>query len=123
MEEIAKTQFFYKREITIPPVEEDKEKGIEAEDGYTKTVLDSFDIERIIRTVVMDDGKRLVLLDDLHERYENRPKTHPKTGAPRFDKKGHMMFERVKDVFQSEIVLSEAEGDELMEIIALNKHE
>lgn len=112
--------FVYKREIKIPPVKEDTENGIVGTDGYTKTVYDSFDIDRIIRTITMDDDGTLVLLDDLHERWETRPKTHSKTGAPQFDKKGNMMFERVKDTFQSEIPLSREEGVELFKLIRIN---
>jgi hypothetical protein len=119
MEEL-KTQFVYKREIKVPPVQEDAEKGIVGSDGYTKIVEDSFDIERVIRTITIDDGKLLVLLDDLHERFEDRPMVHPKTKAPKFTKKGEMMFERVKDTFQSEIYLSKEEAEQYRKLTTIN---
>jgi len=123
MEDLNKTQFVYKREVIIPPVKEDVEKGITASEGYSKIVTDSFDIERVIRTVTMDDGGLLVLLDDLHERYETKPKVHPKTGNPRFDRKGQMIFERVKETFQSEIKLSVEEAKEFRNLTSINNYE
>jgi hypothetical protein len=45
---------------------------------YTRNVdgkiyTDSFNINKVIRSVQMDDNKVLVLLDDLHERSEEVP--------------------------------------------------
>ena len=120
MENFSKTQFVFKRKVEVPPVKEDTENGVIGTDGYTKTVLDSFDVERVIRTITMDNGTLLVLLDDLHERYDTKAKVHPKTGAPKFDRKGQMIFERVKDVFQSEIFLSKEEGQEFLLLTAVN---
>jgi len=123
MENFSKTQFVFKRKVEVPPVKEDTENGVIGTDGYTKTVLDSFDVERVIRTITMDNGTLLVLLDDLHERYETKPKTHPKTGAPIFDKKGQMIFERNKDTFQSEITLLEEDAAEFLSLTAINNYE
>jgi len=115
-----KTQFVYKREVEHPEVAVDAEKGILATDAYTETVLDSFNLDCVIRSMTMDNGGLLVLLDDLHERYDTKAKVHPKTGAPKFDRKGQMIFERVKDVFQSEIFLSKEEGQEFLLLTAVN---
>lgn len=123
MEESNKNQFVYKRTVNIPAVEANEEQGIEAKEAETKIVHDSFDINRVIRTMVMDDGNLLVLLDDLHERYENKPKTHPKTGAPKFDRKGQMIFERVKETFQSEIYLDEKETKQYRKLTSINNYE
>ena len=123
MEDLNRSQFVYKRTVQIPPVEADEENGIEAKDAITKVVLDSFDIERVIRAITMDDGRLLVLLDDIHERYETKPKTHPKTGQPRFDKKGQMIFERIKETFQSEVYLSEEEKDSFLKLTSINDYE
>ena len=123
MESFNKTQFVYKREVEVPPIKEDTEKGIIGVDGYTKTVLDSFDVERVIRSITMENGSLLVLLDDLHERWENKPKTHPKTGAPQFDKKGQMIFERVKDAFQSEIYLLPEDAAEFLSLTSINDYD
>jgi len=120
MEESMKTQFVYKREVEHPEVAVDAEKGILATDAYTETVLDSFNLDCVIRSMTMDNAGLLVLLDDLHERYDTKAKVHPKTGAPKFDRKGQMIFERVKDVFQSEIFLSKEEGQEFLLLTAVN---
>lgn len=118
-----KNQFVYKRELLIPPVYEDKEKTIIKKEGYTKVILNSFNLNCVIRAMTMDDGKLLVLLNDLHERYETKPKIHPKTGEPKFDRKGKMMFERVKETFQSEIYLSKKEGKQYLKLTAVNNYE
>lgn len=120
---LNKTQFVYKRETLVPPVYEDEQKTIVKEEGYTKTVEDSFDIERVIRTITMDDDKLLVLLDDLHERYETKPRLHPKTGKPKFDNKGQIIFERIKDTFQSEIYLSKEEAIQFRKLTSINNYE
>ena len=114
MENTFKRQFSYKRTLEKTVKEGEKEKKVKT------TVIDSFDISKIKRTIVMEDETRLVLLDDLHERYENRPQVHPKTQQPKFDRKGQMMFERVKDTFQTEISLSKEEGKELLKLISIN---
>lgn len=123
MENFSKTQFVFKREVTVPPIKEDVENGVIGTDGYTKIVLDSFDVERVVRSITMDDGSLLVLLDDLHERWETKPKTHPKTGAPVFDKKGQMIFERVKETFQSEINLQKDDAAEFLSLTSINNYE
>ena len=38
-----------------------------------KVYTDSFNVNKVIRSVQMDDNKVLVLLDDLHERSEEVP--------------------------------------------------
>jgi hypothetical protein len=74
-------QFFYTRK------EGDKE--------YT----DSFNINKVIRTVMLAEDDLLVLLDDIHERTTEQPninlKTNKVTGVV-----------RKRDVYQSEIHLS-----------------
>lgn len=113
--------FVYTTTKEIPPIEEDKEKGIEAKEGYSVTEYHSFDVSRILRVITIADDTMLVLLDDLHERYENRPKVNPKTQRPLFDKKGELIIERVKDTFQSEIHLTKEQGMELLSLIQINK--
>lgn len=119
---MEKTQFVYKRTIEIPGTKEDTEKGIIGTDPYTKVVNDSFNLNCVIRSITMDDGRLLVLLDDLHERYETKPKVHPKTGQPRFDRKKQMIFERVKETFQSEIYLSKEEKDQFYNLTSVNEY-
>jgi hypothetical protein len=51
------------------------------EDG--KVFTDSFNLEKVIRSVQIDDNKVLVLLDDAHDRSEDVPDIDPKTGKQR----------------------------------------
>lgn len=57
--------FFYTREV----------------DG--KIYTDSFNLNKVIRSVQVDDNKVLVLLDDAHDRSEDVPDIDPKTGKQR----------------------------------------
>ena len=90
--------FIYSRTIET----EDPEKVI--------TVQDSFNLNKVIRTITMDDGRRLVLIDDLHERVQEVPDINPKTG-----KMAGMRRER--NTFQSEIYLDKTDGDRLLKLI------
>ena len=66
----------------------------QSEDG--KVYTDSFNLNKVIRTIQMDDNKVLVLLDDIHERPEDVPEV----------KNGKMVGQkRVRNVFQTEINL------------------
>ena len=51
------------------------------EDG--KIFTDSFNLDKVIRSVQMDNNKVLVLLDDAHDRSEDVPDVDPKTGKQR----------------------------------------
>jgi hypothetical protein len=75
-----KNQFFYKR--------------VEGE----KTFTDSFNVNKAVRSVGLEDGRTLVLLDDLHERSQEVPEIDIKTNKV----KG---IKRQRDTFQSEIYL------------------
>jgi hypothetical protein len=64
------------------------------EDG--KVYTDSLNLNKVIRSIQMDDNKVLVLLDDIHERPEDVPEV----------KNGKMVGQkRVRNVFQTEINL------------------
>jgi hypothetical protein len=52
-----------------------------SEDG--KIFTDSFNLDKVIRSVQIDDNKVLVLLDDAHDRSEDVPDVDPKTGKQR----------------------------------------
>ncbi len=82
-------QFFYKRIETI-----------KLDDSPDKTIeyLDSFSIDMIIRSIEKEDGGRLVLLKDIHERSMDVPDISPKTNKM-------IGMKRQRDVFQSEINL------------------
>ena len=84
-----KNQFFYTRKELVSGTPENPE---------FKEYRDSFNIEKVIRTLTTDDGRLLVLLDDLHERAQEVPDIDPKTNKMKGSK-------RVKNTFQSEIYL------------------
>jgi hypothetical protein len=81
---------------------------------YTRNVddkiyTDSFNINKVIRSVQMDDNKVLVLLDDLHERSEEVPDV----------KNGKVVgSKRERNTYQTEINL---EGDDAIKFNNLNK--
>jgi hypothetical protein len=61
-----------------------------------KVYTDSFNLNKVIRSIQMDDNKVLILLDDIHERPEDVPEV----------KNGKMVGQkRVRNVFQTEINL------------------
>jgi hypothetical protein len=67
-----------------------------------KTFKDSFNLNKVIRSVQMDDNKLLILLDDLHERSEQVPDV----------KNGKMVgSKRERNTYQTEINL---EGDDMI---------
>ena len=58
----------------------------------------SFNLEKVIRTVTLQDKSLLVLLDDLHERAVETPNINPKTNKV-------VGVQRKRDTYQSEIYL------------------
>ncbi len=85
-----KNQFFYTRKEAIQdtdPVE------------YNERV-DSINVNKIIRSVQMEDGSIVVLLDDMHERVREVPNINPKTNKVTGTKK-------VTEVYQTEVYLYE----------------
>ncbi len=67
-----------------------------------KTFKDSFNVNKVIRSISMEDGRTLVLLDDLHERSQDVPDIDLKTNKMKGTK-------RQRDTFQSEVYLSDPE--------------
>jgi hypothetical protein len=61
--------------------------------------IDSFNINKVIRTVQMDADDLLVLLDDIHERVIETPNINVKTNKM-------IGVTRKRDVYQSEIHLT-----------------
>ena len=82
---------------------------------YTRNVdgkiyTDSFNINKVIRSVQMDDNKVLVLLDDLHERSEEVPDV----------KNGKVVgSKRERNTFQTEITLT---GEDVKRFNNLSKY-
>jgi hypothetical protein len=84
-----KNQFFYTRKEL---------KSGTPENPVYNTFKDSFNINKVIRTVGVEDGRLLILLDDLHERAQEVPDVDPRTNKVKGVK-------RQKNTFQSEIYL------------------
>lgn len=91
---MEKNMFFYKRVVQLTP------KTDEAEATF-KTFDDSFNIERVIRSVEVNDGKYAVILDDFHED-DVEDRTKPIIDKVKNQFKG---FKTKKGVVQSEIIL------------------
>ena len=89
-----KNQFFYTR--------------VEGE----KTFTDSFNVNKAVRSVSLEDGRTLVLLDDLHERSQEVPDIDLKTNKM----KG---VRRQRDTFQSEIYLNAEDAARFRKLIEL----
>jgi len=89
-----KNQFFYTRKEL---------KSGTPENPVYNMFTDSFNINKVIRTVGIEDGRLLILLDDLHERAQEVPDIDPRTNKM----KG---MKRQKNTFQSEIYL---EGEDV----------
>jgi len=84
-------QFYYTRKEPVAPTTEGEELTF-------KTFQDSMNLDKVIRSIGLEDGQRLILLDDLHERYKE---------VPIRNKQGKVTsIKQVKDAFQSEIYLS-----------------
>lgn len=97
-------QFFYTRkEITggTPEIPEFKE------------FRDSFNINKVIRTLTVDDGRILVLLDDIHQRAQEVP-VHNKQGKL-------TSYKRETNVFQSEIYLEAEDGVRFLKLTSIEE--
>lgn len=68
-----------------------------------KQMTDSFNINKVIRTLSTDDDRLLILLDDLHERAQQVPDIDVRTNKV----KG---VRRERNTFQSEIYLSKEDA-------------
>jgi len=74
---------------------------------YTRTMdgksfTESFNLNKVVRSVQMEDGALLILLDDLHERSRDVQAPNIKTNK--------LEVKRVRETFQSEIYL---EGEDI----------
>jgi len=87
-------QFFYTRKELVSGTPENPE---------FKEFRDSFNVNKVVRSLTMDDGRVLVLLDDLHERSQEVPDVDPRTNKV----KG---IKRQRNTFQSEIYLDPEDG-------------
>ena len=83
-----RTQFFYTRK-----------EAIEGKKEEFKSFLCSFNVNKVIRSEELENGNILILLDDLHKRWEDVP-VEGKTGRV-------ISHKREENTFQSEIYLTE----------------
>lgn len=95
-------QFFYTRKEPIPGTD-----PVEFND-----FLDSFNVEKVIRTITVENGNRLVLLDDIHERTMDVPQYDIKTGKPKGVK-------RERNTYQTEVYLSTEDSERFKNIISI----
>jgi hypothetical protein len=77
-----------------------------------KEHLDSFNIEKVIRTIIVENGNRLVLLDDIHERSTEVPDVNPKNGQTRG-------FKRERNTYQTEIYLSPEDSERFVKLMSI----
>lgn len=78
-----------------------------------KEFKDSFNIEKVIRAVSLEDNRVLVLLDDIHERAQQVPDLDIKTNKM----KG---YKRERNTYQTEIYLEMEDGKRFYELTAIN---
>jgi hypothetical protein len=97
-------QFFYTRKELVSGTPENPE---------FKEYRDSFNVNKVVRTVTIEDGRVLVLLDDIHERAQQVADVDPKTNKM----KG---YKRERNTFQSEIYLDPADGERFYKMSAIN---
>ena len=96
-------QFFYTRKELVSGTPENPE---------FKEFRDSFNINKVIRSVTIEDGRLLVLLDDLHERAQEVPDIDPRINKV----KG---VRRQKNIFQSEIYLDPADAIRFQQLTSI----
>lgn len=89
-----KNQFFYTRKETIANGAETRAN----EEPIIKEYLDSINLEKVIRSVQMDDDNLVVLLDDIHERTTEVPNINLKTNRV-------VGVKKQTQVFQTEVYL------------------
>ena len=98
-----KNQFFYTRKELVSGTPENPE---------FKEYRDSLNVEKVVRTLTVDDGRLLVLLDDLHERAQQVPDVDPKTNKMRG-------YKRERNTFQSEIYLDPADAERFLKLTSI----
>lgn len=97
-------QFYYTRKEPVHPKEGDT--GL-----VFREFKDSFNPSKVIRTIEMDNGGVLVLLDDIHQR---------KQEVPIRNKKGQQTgIKNEVNAFQSEINLSKEDGERYYNLVNL----
>lgn len=97
-----KNQFFYTRKENVPS-SDTTSSALEV-----KTYRESFNVDKVIRTVTSGDGGMVVLLDDIHDRI---------TQVPALNNRGKITgYRNEKGTFQSEIYLDKEDADRFMNL-------
>ena len=92
-------QFYYTRKEVAQPQPGDTEPRFN--EG-----IDTFNLDKVIRSIQMDNGGRLILLDDIHERIQQVEVKNSKGKVT--------AIKREKDAFQSEIHLNPEDSTRFM---------
>ncbi len=95
-------QFFYTRKVTTQ-AEADEQPII-------KEYRDSFNVDMVIRSVQLETGETIVLLDDLHEQTQEVPEINHKTNKV-------IRTKKVTTNVQSEIYLSKEDGERFFNLL------
>jgi len=98
-----KNQFFYTRKEI---------KSGTPENPVYNEFRDSFSLDKVVRSLTIEDERVLVLLDDIHERSQEVPDVDPRTGKPKGVK-------RQKNTFQSEIYLDPEDAKRFFELTSI----
>jgi hypothetical protein len=72
-----------------------------AEDG--KVYTDGFNLNKVIRSVQIDENKMIVLLDDTHDRSEDVPDIDPKTGKQKGVKRQRNTYSTEISLFDEDV--------------------
>jgi hypothetical protein len=97
-------QFFYTRKEL---------KSGTPENPVYNEFRDSFNVNKVIRSLSLEDGRVLVLIDDIHERSQDVPDVDPRTNKVRG-------VRRQKNVFQSEIYLDPEDAERFYKVTSLS---
>ena len=98
-----KNQFFYtRREVN----------GGTPEAPEYKEFRDSFNVDKVIRSITLEDGRILVLFDDMHERAQEVPDVDPKT-------KRMKGMKRERNMYQTEIFLDADDAQRFFELASV----
>ena len=101
-----RNQFFYTRTAQL-------------ETGETVSFRDSLTISKIVRSIMLEDGQVLILLDDIHNRMMELPVVNKK-GEPALttDRSGQKVQVTKKELqtVQTEIYLSPSDGERFFKL-------
>ena len=99
-----RNQFFYTRKEL---------KSGTPENPVYNVFRDSFSLDKVVRSLTIEDERVLVLLDDLHERAQEVPDVDVRTNKIKGVK-------RQRNTFQSEIYLEPEDAKRFYELTSIN---